>query len=541
MTGRALAAASIIAAAAAVAYGATIDNYFVQDDFGVVWLLSQKPAGYFPTWFVTSWMDTIWGFTPDEVRPFVAVTYQAAALFGMSTPWPNHVINIAFHAGTALLVWSAARHAARIGVVAATLAGVIFVVLPNQAESVAWITGRVDSMPAFFYIAAFLAWVHWRRTGRRGPYVWSIVWCFVALLSKQNTITLVPALAAYDWLVERRGPGLTVRGWAAYVPHTVLTMAYLALRYVLFGEVAREGQLTAARMGVFLDDAGRHVLRVVFGGEAPSDAAIWGVTIVVVLSGLGWVLSRTRPVPAPAPDDGWWWVRPALYFGPVWVGLGLAPTLMSTYASPRHAYLASAGWAILAGMGFEAIWRRHIHRARLCAAVAAVVLLGVYAVQLRALIVDWDERALVAQRAVVDIRREALASAPGTLIVAGVPARSFGFALPFAVQPPFVEEDLTRRARIIFHSSLNCCPANVWEPRTRGALDAWLQDPAQPPVVGLYWNPRTGSLSRVRESDDPSLRTLVRLLADTGSRSALDSSINRILADVVAVHPVGGR
>ena len=536
MTGRALAAGAIVLAVA-VAYGTTIDNYFVQDDFGVVWLLAQKPAGYFPTWFVTSWMDDIWGFTPDEVRPFVAVTYQAAALLGPATPWPNHVLNIAFHAGTAVLIWGTALHAARVGLVAATVAAIVFVVLPNQAETVAWITGRVDSMPALFYVAAFLAWVRWRRTGRRGPYVWSIVWCFVALFSKQNTITLVPALALYDWLVERRGPGLAPRRWAAYVPHTVLTVAYLALRYVLFGEVARESLLTATRLGIFLSDAGDHLMRVVLGAEAPSNAALGGLAIAIILGVEGWAVSCGRVL----SDDRWWWLRPALYFGPVWIGLGLAPTLMSTYASPRHAYLASAGWAILTGIAFEAIWRRHVFRARLCAMAAAAVLVAVYAVQLRTLVVQWDERALVARRAVADIQREALAAAPGTLIVAGVPARSFGFSMPFAMRPPFAEADLTRRARIIFHSSLSCCRATLWEPETRETLRVWLEDPARPPVVGLYWDPRTGRLSRVRDADDPSLRTLVRLLSATGSGAALDGSINRVITEVVAPHPVRDR
>ena len=69
-------AALVIAVAAVVAYLSTLGNYFVRDDFGVVQLLASKPASYFPRWFYTSWMDQIWGFVPDEVRPFPAVSYQ---------------------------------------------------------------------------------------------------------------------------------------------------------------------------------------------------------------------------------------------------------------------------------------------------------------------------------------------------------------------------------------------------------------------------------------------------------------------------------
>ena len=84
------------------------------------------------------------------------------------------------------------------------MAGILFVLLPNQAETVAWITGRVDSMPAFFYVASFVTYVRWRGSGGARLYMWSVFWCFVALLSKQTTITLGPALVLYDVMVARR-------------------------------------------------------------------------------------------------------------------------------------------------------------------------------------------------------------------------------------------------------------------------------------------------------------------------------------------------
>ena len=89
-----------ICLAASLPYASTLNNYFVNDDFGVVQLLTQKPLLYFPKWFVTSWMDNIWGATQDEIRPFPAVTYQLAGLWGATSPVANHAANIAFHAAT---------------------------------------------------------------------------------------------------------------------------------------------------------------------------------------------------------------------------------------------------------------------------------------------------------------------------------------------------------------------------------------------------------------------------------------------------------
>ena len=73
---------AVVALAAILPYVVNLNDYFVRDDFGVVQLLAQKPFTYFPRWFVTSWMDHIWGYYPDEIRPFPAISYQITALGG---------------------------------------------------------------------------------------------------------------------------------------------------------------------------------------------------------------------------------------------------------------------------------------------------------------------------------------------------------------------------------------------------------------------------------------------------------------------------
>jgi len=110
-------------------------------------------------------MDHIWGYNPDEVRPFPAASYQLTALGGAASPVLHHVLNVLIHAGNGLLVMALAQVAAGLSLPAAALAGIVFVVLPVHVESVAWITGRVDSMPAFFYLATFLAYALWRQRG----------------------------------------------------------------------------------------------------------------------------------------------------------------------------------------------------------------------------------------------------------------------------------------------------------------------------------------------------------------------------------------
>jgi hypothetical protein len=508
----------LIALAAAVPYLPTIDDYFVQDDFGVVALLSSKSAGYFPRWFVIPWMENIWGEPPDEIRPFTAVTYQLAALGGAASPVANHLINIAFHAVNALLVFRVGEAAAGLSPIAAAVGALMFAILPMQTESVAWITGRVDSMPACFYLASFLLYVRWRATPRVSLYVWSVLAYFVALFTKQNTVTLPIALVLYDLFVARRPIRVSWRALRPYLPFVVLTAGYLALRYVLFGEVAREGRLSAPYIDIFLQDLSVHLRRMVFGepglrlsGLGALVRVAAGVAIVAIVAGF----SRERNRAAI--------VRTALYFLVVWVALGLAPTIVAGYGSPRHVYLASVGWTVSLGLAFDVLWHA---RPRLVMRGIGVALAGAlvaaYAVLLRDEVRVWGIRAEVSRRVVVDIERETASSPPGTLVLVDAPPRSWNFALPHALRPPFTSEDLPERVSFISHSSIHCCPAYLWEEYTRRAMRAWAANAARPPVIALRWEEDTGELFRLRDSDNPFVRSAVDALLETSDVASLD-------------------
>jgi hypothetical protein len=552
-------AAGLVALAAVLPYLPTLDNYFAQDDFGVVQLMASRSLAYFPRWFVMPWTENIWQYTPDEIRPFVASSYVIGSWWDPASPVLQHILNVAIHAGNALLVFGIAARVAGLSVVAAACAGVVFAVLPMQTESVAWVTGRVDSMPTLFYLAAFYLFCRWRLDGRASFYWWSLAACFAALFSKQNTVTLVPALIAYDALFfkltleategGRRPAATQALSWlpppgersrwlrrlaAPHIPFILLTAGYLALRYLLFHEVAREGLLTASRLPYILADMSTHIRRMILGepGLAVSlTATAMGVgACAVVTAAIGALTNREHAKRL---------ILPVLYFAGVWMVLGIAPTAVAGYASPRHMYLASVGWAVLLGIAFEVVWTATPSRVMKPVAVAAAAtVLTVYAVRLSADVRLWDVRSMVSQQMLRDVEREALSAPPGTLIIAGAPRRSWDFALPLALRPPFTSEDLTRRVSVISDSSIHCCPAYHWEPYTRDALRAWLARPDRPPVIALYWDAGTGSLSRLSDHDDPSLRTLMGLFVETDRVASLDKAIHDLMRDLVAPHVV---
>ena len=521
MTTRLLAVLAICLAAS-LPYLPSLGNYFVNDDFGVVQLLSQKPPFYFPRWFVTSWMDDIWGAPQDEIRPFPAVTYQLAAIWGATSPLANHVTNIVFHAANALLVLAIARTVAGVSFIASVYAALAFAILPLHAESVAWITGRVDTIPALFFLGSFLAYARWRQSDAKSTrlYLCSLVLFFCALFSKQNTIVMVATLFLYDLVAERRPIRASWSWLAPYIPYAVLTVAYLLLRYELFGQVAREGQLTVGQLGVFRIFVGKHFQRMFFGGEV-SRYPFGYISALLVTAG-AWFLMRSSV--AVTLRNG---AALVLFFGPCWWLLCLAPLVVVGYESTRHVYLASVGWAIIVGLVFHAIWHVRHTTFRYAALAASVALFVFYTAGLRAEVDDWGVRARVSQKVVADLEREALSTAEGSLLIVGAPVRSWEWALPFAAERPFTRTDLAERVSIVSPVLIDCC-RDQWMERTRRIVQTWSKRESAPIVV-LRWDGRTGTYSKLTERDDPTLRSQVMALLEPETFEALDRAMLTIL------------
>ena len=523
----------VVCLASVVPYLSTINNYFVRDDFGVVELLASKPATYFPRWFVSAWTDEIWGGVADEVRPFPAVSYQLTALGGAASPFLHHALNIALHAANGLVVLGLALTVARLSVPASAFAAAVFVLLPVHGESVAWITGRVDTMPALFYMASFWAFAAWRAGGSRSRlwYAVSLAMLFVALFTKQTAITMVATLAAWD-LLTTGWPRPVWRSLSAYVPFALMTAAYLVLRYLLFGQVVRESQLNAEGLAFFARLFERHLANVVTG-QVTAGLAAWAA-VIAVAAGAWWLL-RGRP-----PTERRRTAVLLTFFGPVWWVIGVAPTAVAGYESPRHVYLAAAGWAIVLGIVADLAWARARTRwsQRVVSAVA-LACCAFYVAGLHRVVAEWNRTAAVSHQAVLDVRGEVLSSPPGTLVIVGAPKRSWEWSVPFSVRPPFTRIDLTERAFIVTPWLLHCCRSE-WFADTRAILRRWHAAGGGAPIVVLRWDQETGVLSRASDREYPALRTLADVLVQLDSREALDSNILRMVEELPGRAPGSG-
>ncbi len=153
-------------AAAVLPFLPALGVYFTGDDFGLVRLFSHKPPPHFLTLFTSSWTEDIYGRVLDELRPLVALSYQMDSVWGAANPGGSHASNLAYHVVNALLVLGLGRAVCGLRWASAGLAAVLFAVLPIHTPAVAWISGRADSIPAAFYVGAFLLWALWRKIGQ---------------------------------------------------------------------------------------------------------------------------------------------------------------------------------------------------------------------------------------------------------------------------------------------------------------------------------------------------------------------------------------
>ena len=113
-----------------------------------------------------------------------------------------HVINILFHALSALLLW---RLLARLDIPGAWLGALLFAVHPVNAASVAWIAELKNSLSLPFYLASVTATLHYTETRKASAALLAITAAACAFLCKGSTVILPLILMLCVWWRNGRG------------------------------------------------------------------------------------------------------------------------------------------------------------------------------------------------------------------------------------------------------------------------------------------------------------------------------------------------
>ena len=549
----------LVCLAATLPFVHALDSYFLGDDFGLVWHFSRQHALHALSLFWTSWDAGVYGIVPDELRPIVALTYQIDFFLGAGSPVAFHVTNVALHAANALLVLAIARVVARLSLAASGIGAALFAVLPVHAETVAWTSGRADSIPTLFYLGTFLAYALWRGRGWGWLYGVSLTLFFLALFSKQSAITMVATLALYDVIMLRAFPRAAWTAVKAYVPFVLMTAGYLVLRLCLFGNAVREDSIDAQMLPLRLIAVQERHVELLLSGrlplhDLPSPARELALLLVIdalflALLPVYWELRHGTAALSMR--------KRFLYFGPFWWLVSVTP-LVVTYDSPRHLYLATAGVTIVAGVAWDLLHRaaaplRTVGRIGLAGLFVGCVL------GLRAGVAAWTATAGISEQMTRQVEREAAAAPAGTLLVLGAPRTAqtgppasadearlmspppgstwlWSWSMPYAVQPPFVAPDVADRVAVVAPHEADCCLLDQWFERTRRTIEVWASADARPPVIVLRWDRTTGAVSRVSAADAPCLRSRTEHLLVAETPDALKQGLATLL-DAATTNP----
>jgi protein O-mannosyl-transferase len=373
------------------------------------------------------WAQLQWMFSATLLghwSPLAWMTWSLNYVAGGLDPWGYHLGNLLLHAANVALLWLVARRLLAIGTGApitsptiasgATIAALVWGLHPLRAEAVAWASARRDLLCGFFYLLAVLAYLRGVAHGGGIERRWlglSLGAFAAALSSKSIAMTLPFTLLLLDAYPLRRD-GL---GWWILVreklPYAVLAAAAGVVAFVArqdTGSITSYAQYGAgARWALsaytfwfswwtFLWPAGLSPMYELPQRVHLGQVRFLGVVLAVIALTVALVLLRRRwPAGLAA------WGQSVIVLVPV---SGVVHS-GNQLAADRYSYLATLGFAVLAGAGL--VWalrqaagrpaRPWLPRLVWVSAALLVVALGVAA---RAQTAIWKDSETLWRRAV---------------------------------------------------------------------------------------------------------------------------------------------
>src|SRR5438270_3172934 len=142
----------------------------------------------------------IWTSAHAVYYPLVLTTFWILHKFVGLNPLPYHLLNVAWHAFSALLLW---RVLVQLRVRGAWLGAAIWALHPVIVQSVAWITEMKNTQSAVFYLLAISLFLQSRGAPERRFLYWLSLMSFAAAItSKPSTVMLPAVLALCLWWRE---------------------------------------------------------------------------------------------------------------------------------------------------------------------------------------------------------------------------------------------------------------------------------------------------------------------------------------------------
>jgi protein O-mannosyl-transferase len=320
------------------------DQYFYENPMVRAGLSAKSMAWAFTTFYFANWHPLTW--------LSYLVDYQ---WFGLNAG-AQHAVNVAFHFGTAILLYLTLQRMTGCSWRSAVVAG-IFTLHPLHVESVAWISERKDVLCAFFEMLSLLLYARYVKV--RGWWKWwnyaAMILAFtLSLLAKPMAVTFPFVLLLLDYWPLRRlesGSGLRSLGSLIFEKSPLFAMSaitswltFLAQRkggavesianipFAMRGANAAVGYVRYIGKAFWPAD-----LAVLYPFERPFAIVVLGAALIVV----GITVIATRQVGRrPYLLVGWLW-----FLGMLVPVIGLVQVGLQSIAD-RYTYVPLIGLSI---------------------------------------------------------------------------------------------------------------------------------------------------------------------------------------------------
>jgi len=397
---------TIILTGAAAWLPGIMDLYFLSDDFYHIETWGLPPLAQTFRWFYTEYV----GF----YRPLTALLWKLHYSLWEMEPAGYQLGNLLIHTGCALLIWDIARRLLpnqdHIGLWAALL----FLFMPGHVFGVLLIAALTGLLCSFFYLASIACYLR-GRTGRRLHELASLLFFFLALLTKELAVSLPLLVLLWEIVFQLRN------GYSAFrsivricLPYWFVFSAYLALRFFLFGQLTHSPLLhTNVDPINLLINAARYVAAISAPWGIESLKPFFRTHHILLLPAAGALCALLLFGSWRARRQ----LRPEHAFFPIWIAVTMLPVLR--IYSPWNTYLPSAGSAILIPILVSRFFRAYKNPARKEAiAVGALVLLfALYSILHQ---IHWQEAGDLCKR-VLDAAERAAEDREGRLYLANLP------------------------------------------------------------------------------------------------------------------------
>jgi tetratricopeptide (TPR) repeat protein len=222
-------------------------HHFVLDDLVVIVpnKMIQSP-GSFLKFFSSPFVDT--GDVVGLYRPLTALTSGLNYWISQLDPNGFQIFNRLLHVLICVVIFWMVSLLIPKPRFTAFFVSLLFAVHPIQVEAITYISGRADAQAALFLILALYYFVRMRHDESHSnkPYLLSLLFYFLAMLSKENGITWLGVALLTDLIYFSQG---SLKGflaqlrhgfWKVYAGYLALTMGFLTIRFFVLRGITLE-------------------------------------------------------------------------------------------------------------------------------------------------------------------------------------------------------------------------------------------------------------------------------------------------------------